>query len=674
MATLTHAPANPGRNRRCPCGSGRKYKQCCLPATPAARDPAPPDEYREHLRQAHALIRSARTADALKLACVHLRAACRLRPQAPEPLSDLGAVLARLGHPAAAFTCYRQALALDAAHAAALSNLGALQQGQGDHAEAVRSLKAALACDPKLTDAHVNLAAALNSLGLFDEAIHHAECALAFRPDDLDALLNLGNAYKQQGRLARAAGVYRRAAAHAADPRPLSNLAETLRDQGAIDAADAAYREALLRHPGDAAVLSNLLYLHAFAHDLPPGDELALARCWEQAVLMPAERRAARQAAARDAGIFTPNTGPRLRLGIVSAELGSHAVAEFLQPFLEELDRSLFHLTLFPAVGHAGNRAAHLRSLADTCLPLTGLTDADATALIRSQRIDVLLDTSGHTNGNRLGVFARRAAPVQCTWIGYWATTGLTEMDYALSDPTAPPDADGCFAEELFRLPRLNACYCGDGAFAIDWRPDPQGAVRLGSLNKFAKIREETVALWAECLRQIPRARLVLEDRGSDETESHARLRTAFALHGISVDRIEFLPYLPGHERHMLLYNQIDIALDTLPFNSGTTAFDTLWMGVPLVALEGSWTGGRIASSVLRALDRPEWIANTPQHFAAIVQSLAAAVPTQAARLQQRQRMLARPLCDAVTLTRAVESAFTAMYDRWLTAESFPIW
>jgi protein O-GlcNAc transferase len=665
FATPTRSASIGGRNQPCRCGSGRKYKNCC---DPTADHPAAAFDL--HLQQGIAHLRQGDVPHALTC----FSEALRLRPNSAPAISNLGVTFVRMNDTARALTCYRRAIELDPHFAPAHSNLGQLLYSLGHADQAAHSLHAAITLNPTLADAWINLGAALRNLGRYEEAAAASHHALHLRPRDLDAHLNLGNAFKDQGQLAEAAAIYRRAIQlDPSDPRPHSNLGETLRDQGQPEAAARAYQLAVAAAPSFAPAYSNLLYLHAFTRDIAPAAELELARSFERSILSPEERAAARAAASLHGGVFTPEPlhNRRLRLGIVSAELGTHAVAEFLQPILEQLDRSRFHLTLFPTTGRHDARARHLRSLADEFVPLTTLTDADATSLIRSRSIDVLLDTSGHTVGNRLGVFARRSAPVQATYVGYWSTTGLTEMDHYIADPDAPAAIEAHFAENLQRLPRLGVTYRGDPSLAIDWQLDPERKLRLGSLNKFAKIREQTLALWATALHALPGSVLVLEDRGVNEAESHQRIRSGLASHSIDPARVRFLPYIPGHERHMSLYNQIDIALDTLPFNSGTTAFDALWMGVPVVTVEGVTMGARIAGAALHALGRPEWIAPTPQAFAALVCEVSTTLsPNPPTRNNQRtnlrSQMQSSPLLDAQTLTRALEAAFITMYDRWL--------
>jgi predicted O-linked N-acetylglucosamine transferase (SPINDLY family) len=258
---------------------------------------------------------------------------------------------------------------------------------------------------------------------------------------------------------------------------------------------------------------------------------------------------------------------------------------------------------------------------------------------------------------------------VQCSYIGYWSTTGLTEMDWYITDDGYSRGCDSHFSEGLWRLPHVAHCYKGDESLPTSaWESDPTGTIWLGSFNRYEKIRRETLRLWAKVLHAMPNANLVMVDHLRQETETQQRILAALADCGIDAHRVVFLPPVPGGDfsGYMALYDRLDIALDTIPFNSGTTAFDALWMGVPLVALEGDRICGRMAASIVRNLGHPEWAATVEDEYVSIVLALARDVERRKAlRKTLRTSMLASELCDGNGLARSLEDAFEAMYDRW---------
>jgi protein O-GlcNAc transferase len=594
-----------------------------------------------------------------------------LKPDTPETVNSLGTLLYEAGRLEQAVVCYQKAIALRTNYAEAHNNLGLALHHLGRLPEAVATFTRALDANPSLAAAHCNLGSVLVASGDFDLAIESLRRALDVQPDLAEAHLNLGNAYKAQGLLSQAAASYEQAIAYASNPAAAyNNLAETLKDQGKLEQAHRAYRNALAAAPHSPIAYSNLLYFYAFTRHVSLQEEKLQAEAWEKSVLTDDERAAARERAPAASGVFAVRSrqGRQLRLGIVSAELGSHAVAQFLLPLVAELDRRRFHLTLFPTRRRFCSRAQEFRDLADGYIPVVDLSDAAAANRIRLEQIDILMDTTGHTFGSRLGIFAHRAAPVQCTYLGYWGTTGLTEMDWTFAGPHFPVSMEPHFTERTWRLPRFSVCYQGEHSLPESgWAPDPSGTVWLGSLNRLSKIREETLGLWTKVLHALPQAKLLLEDGASNEEETHQRILSALSCRGISEERVSFIPFVPGHERHMALYDRLDIVLDTIPFNSGTTAFDALWMGAPLVALEGNWLGGKAASLLLREFDRPEWVAQDEAEYVSIVCRLARDIEGRTQqRKQQRARMILSPLCDAKDMARAVEDAFEGMYDQWM--------
>lgn len=625
-----------------------------------------------HLRLAQSLMRQGRHGDA----AAGFSQALRIHPQSPEAACGLGNALRELSQLEQSVICYRQAIAQKPDYVEALNNLGTVLHRLDRFEEAIACYRQALVYRPDSAEALNNLGTSLRSRGELDEAVECCRKAVALEPAFADGWLNLANAYKDQGLLREAVATYRRAMEAAPEfATPYTNLGDTLLEQDRLDEAVGNYQKAIALGSESNTAYSNLLGMYSLTCHITAEEEREVARNWEKALLPDAARAAARQRASARSGAFParPRDGRKLRLGIVSAELGAHVVAVFLLPFLDNLDRSRIRLTLFPTVPRSGPRADHIRSLADGYISLVGVADEEAAGRIRAEEIDVLIDTTGHTSNCRLGIFAHRAAPVQCSYIGYWSTTGLTEMDWYITDNNYSAGCETHFTEGLWRLPHVAHCYQGDESLPIHpWSPDPDGTIWLGSLNKYSKIRSATLALWARVLRTLPEAKLLLEDRAPHDEETHERILTTLQSHAVNGDRVIFLPPPPGrnYAQHMALYDRFDIALDTIPFNSGTTALDALWMGVPLVALEGDRVCGRMASSIVTAVGHPEWSARTEEEYVSLVCVLARDVEgRRQLRRTLRASMLSSELCDGKGLARTLEDAFDAMYDRWLTAE-----
>ena len=293
------------------------------------------------------------------------------------------------------------------------------------------------------------------------------------------------------------------------------------------------------------------------------------------------------------------------------------------------------------------------RLWSSTGFRVTGIPDAALRERIEADGIDVLVDLSGHTAHNRLGVFARRAAPVQAHYLGYFASTGLTEMDYLIGDEIlTPAETDSHFSERVWRLPRIRASYEGKADAPLPaWHPAEDGSVWLGSFNNLGKLTPATLALWAKVLHALPQAKLLLKTKELADAGNRRRILDAMAGHGISPDRIELQDssVTPGWREHMAYYDRLDIALDPVGAHGGyTTTCDALWMGVPVIALEGDRMATRMTASMLNAIGHPEWIARTEAEYVDKVVALARDVEQRKAlRSAQRGRMAASPLCDA---------------------------
>jgi predicted O-linked N-acetylglucosamine transferase (SPINDLY family) len=300
------------------------------------------------------------------------------------------------------------------------------------------------------------------------------------------------------------------------------------------------------------------------------------------------------------------------------------------------------------------------------------MNDQQAAARIRDDRIDLLLDLSGHMNFNRLPLFAWRPAPVQASWLGYFASTGLPAMDYLLGDPhVLPPDAQTYYTERLWRLPDSYLCFTPP-AERVDIGPLPlatQGHITFGCFNHLMKMNDRVVDVWARILHGVPHSRLFLKAKQLDDAPTRETTLARFAAHGIEASRLTLEGRSPRAE-YFAAYNRIDIALSPFPYPGGTTSVEGLWMGVPVLCRRGDRFLSNICTSMLHSAGLADWIAQDNDDYVAKAVAFAADAPRLAAlRSSLRSTVLASPLCDAARYARHLEAALEAMWrdgiERW---------
>jgi protein O-GlcNAc transferase len=310
-----------------------------------------------------------------------------------------------------------------------------------------------------------------------------------------------------------------------------------------------------------------------------------------------------------------------------------------------------------------------LRAACDHWFAITALDDDQAAQKILADRLDVLVDLSGHTGHNRLAVFARRVAPVQAHYLGYLASTGLTEMDYWIADKNLiPTEHDNQYAEKVWRLPRSWLAYrIRNDIPPVSLQVREATDLCLGSFNHLSKITPETIALWARVMHELPGSRLLLKTKALDEPENRLRILSEFSKHGIVHDRIELMGSTPSWADHMALYNKVDIALDTVAAMGGaTTTCDALAMGVPVVALAGDRAALRMTAALLIGFGGHEWIGGTGDEYIGIVCMLAKDVEMRKRlRRTQRENFSNSSLCDVKGMALALEDAYEKMFDIW---------
>jgi predicted O-linked N-acetylglucosamine transferase (SPINDLY family) len=641
-------------------------------------------------QHAVALLRAGRLAEAEQA----FRALLGTTPGQASLHYHLGAVLHRLGRLAEAADSLGRAERLDPAQAAYPYLLASVLHDLGDLEGAVAGYRRAIRRNPGLYQAHNNLAQALQDRGDIDGAIAALHTALGIKPDYPEGWRNLAAAHeargdwpqaeralrtvldrepgsarahhdlalmlKRQDRYAEAVALLERAVA--LDPwlaDAHAQLGLLLAYGGEPERGLACLRHALDLRP-DARTHSMLLFLLSYLPGLGGAAIHAEHLAW-------AARYATPPAGACRPHGNAADPDRRLRIGYVSADFKRHAVAPFLRPILAGHDRDRFEVHCYSDVKREDPLTGWFRGQADAWHPIRGLTDAALAERVRADGIDILVDLAGHSAGNRLLAFARRPAPVQVSYLGYLGSTGMTAMDYRLTDAVEAPagSAEALHSETLIRLPHGMWCFSPpEEAPAVSPLPAlAAGHVTFASFNNSAKLNGEVIAVWAELLRRLPDARMLLVARG--DPALHARLLDRFASHGIARDRIA-LRATQGFADYLALHAEADMLLDSFPYTGGATTCLALWMGLPVVSLTGDRPFSRSSASLLAMLGRNEWIVDSADAYLRAAQDLAADLPRLAAlRAGLRPRMQASPLLDAAGFMRDLEHAYRDLWQHW---------
>jgi len=543
------------------------------------------------------------------------------------------------------------AVTIDEAFAAALC-----QQRAGQLSAAEAGYRQILAENQDQPEVFYNLGLVLRTGGRLNEAVEAYEHALELRPHFPEAINNLGVALERLGRLDEAEDVFRHALLLEPDSSDaLSNLGGVLKDVGRLDEAIECLTRAYALKPGNARIHSNLIFT---LHYSPAFDATALHRATAEW----GEQHAPRAEAVERPFSNDADPNRRLRIGYLSSYFRDHCQALFTIPLFSNHDHRWFEIFGYSDVVAPDAITARLQGHTDGWRQTTGLDDSAVAAMIRQDKIDLLVDLTLHMADHRLGVFAEKPAPIQVTWLGYPGTTGVKAMDYRLTDPYLdPPGTDSFYTEHSIRLPESFWCYdpLTDEPPVNPLPADAAGFVTFGCLNNFCKVTDPVLDLWAQVLRSVPNSKLLLlAPVGSARTRVKARL-------GLVSDRVEFVAYQPRCD-YLELYHRIDIGLDTFPYNGHTTSLDALWMGVPVISRTGSTVVSRAGLSLMTNLNLPELVADTNDQFARLATSLANDRKRLAIlRSGLRARMQRSPLMDAARFAKNMEGAYRLMWQSW---------
>jgi protein O-GlcNAc transferase len=623
--------------------------------------------------------------------------AIALQPRFHQAISNLGIAMKKKGRLQEAAALQRQAMEVCPGYPHAHLNLGKVLQALGNTGEAAASFREAINLKPDFRAAHVALGHVLRESGQLDEAISAYVAAIHLKADSADVYTVLGNCLKKKGLLAEAVVAHRRAIELEPEMAEAhSNLGAVLRDGWLIDEAIAACERAIALQPDFGNAYGNLSQALMLSGQVEAGLEAS-----RRVISLQPENAAAHggyvfslnylaeydaAAIAREQAIWNdrhaeplrkfilphrndPDPERRLRIGYVSADFWAHPVGRFLLPLLENHDKERHEIFAFSQATISDPLTAEFMAACDGWTSVVGLSDEQMAERVRQDGIDILVDLSLHTAGNRLLVFARQPAPVQITWLGYPGSTGLKTMDYRISDPYLDPAGTdlSIYSEKTLTLPDSFWCYraspvAGEVA-ACPARA--QGRVTFGCLNHFGKVTPPMLRVWMRLLQNLPEAVILLHVTPGI---SRQRVLDLFAQEGIDPQRVQFEGRVHPRD-YFQLYGKIDIALDTSPFAGGTTTCDALWMGVPVVTMRGQTVIGRGGVSILANVGLTQLVAESEEQYVQIATGLAGDIgQLERWRSELRGMMQASPLMDAPRFARNMEAAYRTAWRQWCEA------
>ncbi len=545
-------------------------------------------------------------------------------------------------------------------HPRVIHALGLLKYRSGSLDEGEKLIRKALQLKPDYVDAHYNLGRILHLSMRNDEAEEIFRAGIALAPDDPKQLFSLATILTGQHHYREALDICQKVLEIKPSlPEVYGQIGNIKLSLGEVEDALEHFKKELKRssnHTTHSCIL--------FALNLIPG--ISQKDIYSESIAWGKQHTSWIGKSLR--GYFNqPAPSRRLRIGYVSGDFRKHPVGYHIHLLLESYDKGNFEVYLYDTCPLKEQMTSELANLADHYRSIALMSDDKAEKIIRRDGIDILVDLSGHTGMHRLMLFARRPAPIQATWIGYFNTTGMETMDYFIGDHiTNPPEEDHLYAETVIRLPDNRFCYKPQ-SYAPDVSSSPamkNGYITFGSFNGIHKISYDVINMWSNVMKAIPGSRFILKLVFADVGVKD-RIYKLFEDCGITKERIEIRNKSP-HAEMLAEYGDIDISLDTFPFNGGITTCESLWMGVPVIALAGTIPIGRQSKAYLQTIGHPEWVAESSEEYVAIAANLASdVVRLDGSRKNLRQQMAISPLCDGKRFATNLESVYREMWKKW---------
>ena len=584
--------------------------------------------------------------------------ASAINPQDVKARSNLGLLLQTQGRLPEARQCYQNALDINPQFAELHNNLGIVFHDLGLNNEAEASYQQALAIKPNFSEAYNNLGLSLQAQGRLAEAEAAYRDSLAIQTNNSEVYNNLGIVFQARGQLIEAQASYQRALAIRPDDAQVhNNLGAVYQDLGNTQQAEDSFRRSLAINPDFTEARSNLLYVMNYYAEHSAADYLTEARLYGQSVKNK---------------IDTPFTtwqcaeNPEcLRVGMVLGDLTLHALDDFLSHFLPEIDDDCIELFAYFTHLKTEQLTSPIQNYFAVSQSLVGLNDAQAAALIHQDGVHILLDLVGHSHYNRLPVFARKPAPIQVSYLGFPASTGLAEMDYVLGDPHTTPTQDAAhFSEKIWQLPESYCCFkAPEFDLTVNLLPALNTShITFGSFNSINHINDAVIVLWARILNAVPFSRLLLKTAQLDNILVRQTLQQRFAEQGILPERL-LLEGVTSTQEQLSAYHRVDIALNTFPHSNTNNTIQALWMGVPVIGKTGDRFLCRCNDSILSNTGLVVWIAEDEEDYLAKAVYFAWDIATLAElRADLRQQLVDSPLFDKTGFARNFEAALWSMY------------
>jgi protein O-GlcNAc transferase len=595
------------------------------------------------------------------------RKALLIDPDFAEAHLNLGITLSIQDQSEQAIACYRRALELRPTNANAHFALGLALKNRGQLELALFSLSKSVELNRDHIEAYINLADTLRDTGQSDRAIATYRKALEINPSHAIAHSNLGNALLDIGNYPEAMASYHRAIE--LDPNfaaAFSNLGSVLKDIGAMSDALANTRRALELAPELTTTRSNLIFISNYLENHSSEEVLQEAKVFGQVVAENAKRSIAWK--------NLPDPGRLLRIAFVSGDLRDHPVGHFIEGVLNALKTNVSDsLEIFAyqtSVSH-DLVSQRIKACCKGWHSVVGLSDEVFAQKVQSDRIDILIDLSGHTAHNRLPLFAWKPAPIQATWLGYLGTTGVSAIDYLIADErTFPESEEHNFTEKILRLPETYICFTPPTAnTSVSELPALEnGYVTFGCFNNLSKINDQVVAVWSHILQAVPNSRLFLKSKQFSDPAIQQSMRDRFAALHIDPLRLILRSHVARSD-YLVPYQEVDIALDPFPYPGITTTVESLWMGVPILTLEGRSFISRQGVGLAMNVGLEGWIARDQDHYVELaIKHTDDLNELRLLRANLRTRLANSPILDSQRFAAHFSTAMRDIWQRWCSS------